>query len=114
VPGRSGCLYASGGASLRIARASGASALRFQARLITEGQQNTATLQSRVWALDAGSSVSVRETVSSWPVDSGLSADAYDVSSVQDVTLELPPGSSDVLLVLGSNSGLWLDSVRTE
>jgi hypothetical protein len=63
--------------------------------------------------MDAGSSAGVDQPLDEWSVDPDLSSFSHWVTLPQDVSLQLPPGSGDVLLTL-SPARIWLDSVRTE
>ena len=102
-----------GNVTLRIARTSGATKLLFRARLLSAPQE-AGSISSYIQALDAGSSANASQLVESWPLDPNLSTSQSQVSLPQEVSLKLPPGSSDLMLSLASASAIWLDAVHTE
>ncbi len=104
---------------LVVARAQGATTLRFQARLVGESVDSD-VLSISTATLVVGEIVeSETLEVADWQVDVALSPDASEdsepqVSELREVTVPLAAGDGELLVRVTAGSGLWLDSLRTE
>jgi hypothetical protein len=99
---------------LRVRRADGATTLRFQARVELDERLGSQGMVVDLRALDAGSHADFeRHDLMAWGAApeplTGVSG-----SQIEEISLPLPAGSSDVLVAISPRGRVWLDSMRAE